>query len=69
MTEAGRPARLSLGLYGASLVLVLVAGVFLGAAVLDELQDTTMLWVSAGLSCGAVILAVLALRLPRGSAR
>ena len=69
MTEAARPTGLSLGLYGASFVLVLVAGVSLGAAVLDELQDTTMLWVSAGLSCGAVILAVLALRLPRGSAR
>ena len=69
MTEAARPTGLSLGLYGASFVLVLVAGVSLGAAVLAELQDSTLLWVSAGLSCGAVILAVLALRLPRGSAR
>jgi len=69
VTEAARPTGLSLGLYGASFVLVLVAGVSLGAAVLDELQDSTLLWVSAGLSCGAAILAVLALLVPRGSGR
>jgi predicted MFS family arabinose efflux permease len=68
VTERARPDGLSLGLYGAAFVLVLAAGAFLGAAMLDELQETTMLWVSAVLSCGAVLLAVAALLLPRRSA-
>lgn len=68
MTERTRPGRLSLGLYGAAFVLILVAGAFLGAATLNQLQETTMLWISAVLSCGAALLAVAALFLPRRSA-
>lgn len=67
MTDRPRPGSASLGLYGAAFVLVFVAGVFLGAAMLDELQETTMLWISAALSCGAAVLAVLALLLLRRS--
>ncbi len=61
----GRPSALSLGLYGASFLLVLAAGGLLAAAVLDELRDTGLLWVSAGLSVGAAALAFLSLVLPR----
>jgi predicted MFS family arabinose efflux permease len=68
VTEATGPTRLTLVLYGLSFVLMLVAGAVLGASVLDELQDTTILWVSASFSVCAAILAVLALLLPRRSA-
>lgn len=67
MTERSRPGGASLGLYGAAFLLLLVAGAFLGAAMLDELQDTTVLWVSAAFSCGAAILAVAALLMLRRS--
>ncbi|HEU4355869.1 MAG TPA: hypothetical protein VFT27_09810 [Actinomycetota bacterium] len=67
MTEHARPGVASLGLYGAGFVLLLVAGVFLGAAMLDELQDTTVLWVSAAFSCGAAFLAAAALLVLRRS--
>ncbi|HEU4526908.1 MAG TPA: hypothetical protein VFT80_03130 [Actinomycetota bacterium] len=67
MTERARPGHVTLGLYGAAFVLILAAGAFLGAAMLDELQETTMLWISAALSCGAALLAVAALFLPRRS--
>lgn len=68
MTERARPGGVSLGLYGVAFVLVLVAGAFLGAAMLDELQNTTMLWISAAMSCGAGVLAVVALLLLRRAA-
>lgn len=68
MTERPRPGVASLGLYGAGFVLLLVAGAFLGAAMLDELQDTTILWVSAAFSCAAAALAAAALVLLRRSA-
>ena len=69
MTDTQRPAGASLGLYAASFGLLLTAGAFLGAAVLDELQETRLLWISAGLSYAATILALLSLLLPSRSAR
>ena len=69
MTERPRPAGLSVGLYGGAFALLLVAGVVLAAAVLDELQNTRMLWISAGVSVGAVVLALLGLLLPRRASR
>ncbi len=69
MTDRPRPAGLSLGLYGLAFALLLVAGVLLAAAVLEELQDTGLLRISAGASVGAVVFALLALLLPRRASR
>ena len=69
MTEAPRPSGLSLGLYAASFALLLAAGGLLGMAVLDELQETRLLWVSAGLSYVAMIIALLSLLLPWRASR
>jgi predicted MFS family arabinose efflux permease len=65
--ERPRPGGTALGLYGGAFAVMLMAGAFLGAAMLDELQDTTMLWISAVLSIGAVVLAAAALLLLRRS--
>jgi predicted MFS family arabinose efflux permease len=69
VTQASRPAGISLGLYAAAFLLLLTAGACIGAAVLDELQETRLLWVSAGLSYAAVVLALLSLLLPSRSSR
>lgn len=69
MTDRPRPAGLSLWLYGAAFALLLVAGGFLAAAGLGELQDTRLLWISSWLSAGAIVLALLGLLLPRRAAR
>jgi len=69
VTEGHRPSRLALGLYALAFVLLLVAGGILAAAVLDELQDTQRLWISAGVSGVAAVLALLALFLPRSASR
>jgi hypothetical protein len=48
---------------------MLIAGGFLAAAGLGELQDTRLLWISTWLSAGAIVLALLGLLLPRRAAR
>lgn len=64
MTETRRPTTAALGLYAGAFLLLLVAAAFLGAAVLDELQQTRLLWVSAGLAYAAVVLALLSVLMP-----
>ena len=54
-----------LGLYALAFVAVLAAGAALVTASLDSLQNTRLLWISAGLSYLAMVLAVLSLLLPR----
>lgn len=69
MTDRPRPAALSLWLYGAAFALMLVAGGFLAAAGLGELQDTRLLWISTWFSAGAIVLALVGVLLPRRAAR
>jgi hypothetical protein len=52
-------------LYAAAFVVMLVAGLLLAIAVQGFLDNLTLLWLSAGLSLGAIALAVMALVLPR----
>ncbi len=52
-------------LYAVAFVVMLVAGLLLAIAARGFLDNLTLLWVSAGLSLGAIVLAVLALVLPR----
>ena len=62
------PARTPRGwttLYAVAFVVMLVAGLLLAIAARGFLDNLTLLWVSAGLSLGAIVLAVLALVLPR----
>ena len=52
-------------LYAVAFVVMLVAGLLLAVAARGFLDNLTLLWLSAGLSLGAIVLAVLALVLPR----
>ena len=52
-------------LYAVAFVVMLVAGLLLAIAARGFLDNLTLLWVSAGLSLGTIVLAVLALVLPR----
>ena len=52
-------------LYAVAFVAMLVAGLLLAIAARGFLDNLTLLWLSAGLSLGAIVLAVLALVLPR----
>ena len=52
-------------LYAVAFVVMLVAGLLLAIAARGFLDNLTLLWLSAGLSLGAIVLAVLALALPR----
>ena len=52
-------------LYAVAFVVMLIAGLLLAIAARGFLDNLTLLWVSAGLSLGAIVLAVLALVLPR----
>ena len=52
-------------LYAVAFAVMLVAGLLLAIAARGFLDNLTLLWVSAGLSLGAIVLAVLALVLPR----
>jgi hypothetical protein len=54
-----------MALYGVAFLVMLAAGVALGLAARDFLREQTMLWLSIGLSAGAVALAVASLVLPR----
>ena len=52
-------------LYAVAFVVMLAAGLLLAIAARGFLDNLTLLWLSAGLSLGAIVLAVLALVLPR----
>jgi hypothetical protein len=52
-------------LYAVAFVVMLVAGLLLAFAARGFLDNLTLLWLSAALSVGAIVLAVLALVLPR----
>jgi hypothetical protein len=52
-------------LYAVAFVLMLAAGVALALAVHSFLSDLWPLWLSAALSAGAIVIAVLGLTLPR----
>jgi hypothetical protein len=52
-------------LYAVAFVVMLVAGLLLAIAARGFLDNLTLLWLSAGLSLGAIVLAVLALVMPR----
>ncbi|MEX1264806.1 MAG: hypothetical protein WEE66_12905 [Actinomycetota bacterium] len=60
-------SRGSMGLFAAAFVVMLAAGVLLGLAAREFLRETALLWASIALSGGAVVLAVLAVVLPRRS--
>jgi hypothetical protein len=54
-----------MSLYGVAFVVMLGAGLMLAIAARGFLQHPGLLWVSAGLSVGAIVLTVLSLVLPR----
>lgn len=61
---SGRPRGL-LSLYVVAFLLMLGAGAVLALAVHSFLSDRWPLWLSAGLSAAAIVIAVLGLVLPR----
>jgi hypothetical protein len=73
VTERPWRAGLSLVLYGLAFALLLVAAALLAAVVPDVLHGgtsyTRLLRISAGVSVGSVVLALLALLLPRRASR
>lgn len=64
MSKGGPPTRLALGLYAAAFALLLLAAGVLASAVLEELRGMGRLWISAALSVGAGVLALVAVLLP-----
>jgi predicted histidine transporter YuiF (NhaC family) len=60
-----RPPRGSFVLYVVAFVLMVAAGVALVASAKGLLESTRLLWVSAGLSVGAILVAVVGLFVPR----
>lgn len=60
-------SRGSMALFAMAFVVMLAAGVLLGLAAREFLRETALLWASIALSGGAVVLAVLAVVLPRRS--
>jgi Na+/proline symporter len=61
------PPRGSVVLFAVAFVVMLAAGVLLGLAAREFLQESMLLWASIALSVSAVVLAVLAAALPRRS--
>jgi hypothetical protein len=61
------PPRGSVAVFAVAFVVMLAAGVLLGLAAREFLQESMLLWVSIALSVSAVVLAVLAAVLPRRS--
>jgi len=57
----------SVALFAVAFVVMLAAGVLLGLAAREFLQESMLLWASIALSVSAVVLAVLAAVLPRRS--
>lgn len=64
---ATRRSRGRLSLYAVAFVLLLLAGGALAASARGFLESMRLLWLSVGLSAGAVVLAVLNVTLPRRS--
>jgi hypothetical protein len=65
-TEAEAPRRRGwVSLYAAAFVLVLAAGISISASSLGKFRSIGLLRVSAGLSIAAMVLAVVAVVLPR----
>jgi len=68
VSEAPGPSRSpSLVLFALAFVVMLAAGVLLGLAAREFLRETGLLWASIALSGSAVVLAGLAVALPRRS--
>ena len=66
MSEAGtRSTRGSFALYVIAFVLMVAAAVALVASAKGLLESTRLLWVSTGLSAGAIVVALLWLFVPR----
>lgn len=68
MSEVSAPSRRPRGskaLFAVAFVVMLAAGVLLGLAAREFLRETALLWASIALSGGAVVLAVVAVVLPR----
>lgn len=57
----------SLALFAVAFVVMLAAGVLLGLAAREFLRETGLVWASIALSGSAVVLAGLAVALPRRS--
>ena len=64
-TAPTKTPRGRLAVYAAAFVVMLVAGALLGVAAREFLGNTGILWLSAGLSALAIVLAVVALIVPR----
>jgi hypothetical protein len=56
-----------MAVYAAAFAVMVAAGLSLGLAARDFLRNEALLWASAALSAGAVVLAVLSVVLPRRS--
>ncbi len=73
MTDRPRPAALSLWLYGAAFVLLLIAAALLVAVVPDVLHGarsyTRLLRISSGVAAASLVLALIAVLLPRRSSQ
>ena len=66
MSRTGeRPPRGSFALYVVAFVLMVAAGVALVASAKGLLESTRLLWVSAALSACAILMALVALFVPR----
>ena len=57
----------SVALFAVAFVVMLAAGVLLGLAAREFLRETALLWASIALSVSAVVLALVAVVLPRRS--
>jgi hypothetical protein len=62
---ADRPPRGSVTLYVVAFVLMVAAAVALVASAKGLLESTRLLWMSAALSAGAILVAVVGLFVPR----
>jgi hypothetical protein len=68
VTGSSRARRGRTGLYALAFVLMLGAGAAIAAASLESLESTRLLWISMGLSYAAIVVALLALLVPRRGA-
>jgi hypothetical protein len=65
MSSPERTPRGRLTLYAGAFGLMILAGALVAIATRDFLKNTTLLWISAGLSLAGIALAILAVTLPR----
>ena len=63
--EARKAPRGWASLYALAFLLMVAAATTLGVAVKGFLASTTPLWMSAGLSAGSIVVAIVSLVLPR----